>query len=184
MPHRGELVGGATVWNDLNFPIIPRATGSNITAYVAIDAGGVLTYPQWQVNDYNVCDSNELVHGWKEGSTISWHIHVLTNGQEGTEKYLKWELIWAIADPSEPLAEMTTITTNDIAIPANTATKTHLILTLGTVALANYRIGAHIWPRLKRVTAAGAAPAADPWCSMLQAHIECDTLGSSQVTAK
>ena len=172
------------VWNDLNFPIIPRSTGQTIAAYTAIDAGGVLTYPQWQVDDWHVCDGNELIHGWKEGSTISWHIHMLTNGSEGTEKYTKWEVIWAIANPGEVMEERTTITTGDLAIPANTTSKTHLILSLGTVALTGYRIGAHIFPRLKRVTASGAAPAANPWVWMLQAHIECDTLGSSQVTSK
>lgn len=171
-------------WVDIDFPIIMRSTGSTIATYTAIDAGGVLLFPNWQVDDFHVCDAAELVHGWKEGSTISWHLHMITNGQEASEKYTKWELIWAIADVGESLTEMTTITTADIAIPANTATKTHLIVPLGTVALTNYKIGAHIYPRLKRVTATGAAPAANPWVTMLQAHVELDTLGSSQVTSK
>jgi hypothetical protein len=33
------------LWDDLNFPIIQRATGSTIAAYTAIDTGGVLLYP-------------------------------------------------------------------------------------------------------------------------------------------
>lgn len=184
MAHRGELIGGATVWDDLNFPIIQRASGQTIAAYTAIDAGGLLLYPQWQVDDFHVADANELRHGWKEGSTISWHIHMITNGSEGTDKYVKWELIWAIADVNEVLEERTTITTDDYLIPANTASKTHLIVPLGTAALTGYRIGAHIYPRLKRVTATGAAPAANPWVPMLQAHIELDTLGSAQITSK
>lgn len=178
----GTLQDG--LWDDINFPIIMRSTGSTIATYTAIDAGGLLLYPQWQENDFHVCDSNELVHGWKEGSAISWHLHLLTNGQEASEKYTKWELTWAIADVGETLAEQTTITTADIAIPANTPTKTHLIVTIGSVTLTNYRIGAHIYPRLKRVTATGAAPAANPWVAMLQAHVQLDTLGSTQATSK
>lgn len=173
-----------SVWVDLDFPIIMRSTGSTIATYTAIDTGGVLLFPNWQDGDFHVCDAQELVHGWKEGSTISWHLHMLTNGSEAGDRFTKWELIWAIADVNEALAEQTTITTNDITIPANTATKTHLIVPLGTVALTNYKIGAHIYPRLKRVTATGTAPSANPWVTMLQAHIELDTLGSSQVTAK
>lgn len=171
-------------WVDINFPIIQRSSGQTIAAYADITAASGLLYPQWQVDDFHVCDGNELVHGWKEGSTISWHLHMLTNGLEGSEKYTKWELIWSIADVNEVLEERTTITTGDLAIPANTTSKTHLILSLGTVALTGYRIGAHIFPRLKRVASSGAAPAANPWVWMLQAHIECDTLGSSQVTSK
>lgn len=180
----GKWTLSEPMYDDVNFPIIPRSTGTNIANYTAIDPGGVLTYPQWEVNDYHVCDSNELPHGWKEGTQISWHIHLITNGQEASDKYVKWELIWAIADASEQLVEQTTITTADYTIPANTPTKTHLIVPIGAVTLTGYRIGAHMYPRLKRVTATGAAPAANPWVTMLQAHIQLDTLGSTQLTSK
>lgn len=178
----GQLQDG--LWDDLNFPIIPRSSGQTIAAYTAIDSGGVLLYPQWQVDDFHVCDANELVHGWAEGSTISWHLHLLTNGQEAVDKFLKFELIWAIADVGEVLEERTTITTADIAIPANTPSKTMLIMSLGTADLTGYRIGAHVYPRLKRITATGAAPAANPWIPMLQAHIQLNSLGSRLVTSK
>ena len=179
-----QLKYPSPLWDDLNFPIIMRASGSTIATYTAIDAGGLLLYPQWQPDDFHVCDGNELPHSWAEGTSISWHIHMLTNGQEATEKYTKWELTWAVADVGEVLAEQTTITTNDIAIPANTPSKTMLIVSLGSVAMTGFRIGSHIYPRLKRVTATGAAPAANPWVHMLQAHIQLDTLGSTQLTTK
>lgn len=171
-------------YDDLNFPIIPRSTGQTIAAYTGIDNAGLLLYPQWQVDDFHVCDSNELPHSWVEGSTISWHLHLLTNGQEAADKFVKFELIWAIADVGEVLEERTTITTADITIPANTPSKTMLIMSLGTAGLTGYRIGAHIYPRLKRVTATGAAPAANPWIPMLQAHIQLNSLGSTQITSK
>ena len=171
------------MYDDVNFPINQR-TGGNIAAFTAIDAGGVLLYPQWEVNDYHVCDSNELPHGWKEGTEISWHIHLITNGTNADNRFVKWELIWAIADASEQLVEQTTITTADYTIPANTPTKTHLIVPIGAVTLTNYRIGAHMYPRLKRVASTGTAPSANPWVTMLQAHIQLDTLGSTQITSK
>lgn len=171
-------------WDDLNFPIIPRATGSTIATYTAIDAGGLLLYPQWQEGDFHVCDSNELPHSWAEGTNISWHLHLIANGLEAVDKFMKWELTWAIADVNEVLEERPTITTDDITIPANTASKTMLIQPLASISLAGYRIGAHIYPRLKRVTATGAAPAANPWVAMLQAHFQMDTIGSSQIASK
>ena len=171
------------VYEDVNFPINQR-TGGNIAAFTAIDAGGVLLYPQWEVNDFHVCDSNELPHGWKEGTEISWHIHMITNGTNTDNRFVKWELIWAIADAGEVLAEQTTITTADFTIPANTAAKTHFIVPIGTVSLTGYRIGAHMYPRIKRVASTGTAPTNNPWVTMLQAHIQLDTLGSTQVTSK
>lgn len=180
----GKLQGDSRAWDDLNFPIIMRSTGQTIAAYTAIDSGGVLLYPQWAENDYHVCDSNELPHGWAEGTTISWHLHMLTNGQEASDKFVKWELIWAAAKPSTALAEQTTITTTDFTIPSGTATKTHFIVPIGTVAMTGFTIGTHLYPRLKRVASSGAAPAANPWVTMLQAHIQFDTIGSSQVTSK
>lgn len=184
MPDRGELVGGAYVYDDLNFPIIPRTTGSNIASFTAIDSGGLILVPQWQVNDYSVCDGNELVHGWKEGSTISWHLHLYTNGLDGTDRYTRWTLDWVITDVNEVLTEMTPIDSGDLLIPANTTSKTMLIMSLGSVALTNYRIGAHIIPRLTRVASTGTAPGNNPWVGMLQAHLQLDSLGSSQITTK
>jgi hypothetical protein len=179
----GNWTLSTPMYEDVNFPIYPR-TGSNIAAYTAIDVGGVLTYPQWEVNDYHVCDSNELPHGWKEGTEISWHIHLITNGTNTDNRFVKWELIWAIADAGEVLAEQTTITTADYTIPANTPAKTHFIVPIGAVTLTGYRIGAHMYPRLKRVASSGNAPSANPWVTMLQAHIQLDTLGSTQITSK
>lgn len=179
-----QLKYPSPLWDDLNFPIIMRASGSTIATYTAIDAGGLLLYPQWQVDDFHVCDASELPHCWAEGTSISWHIHMLTNGQEGSDKFVKWELTWAVADAGEVLAEQTTITTSDFTIPSGTPTKTMFIVPIGSVTLTGYRIGAHIYPRLKRVTATGAAPAANPWVGMLQAHIQMNTLGSTQLTTK
>lgn len=41
-----------------------------------------------------------------------------------------------------------------------------------------------LYARLQRLATTGAAPASDPWVTMLQAHLECDTMGSRTPTAK
>lgn len=85
----GVLVstGTAATWQDIDFPIIIRTTGTNIPTLQPIQ--GNVTVPQWGVNDFNVCEGQELVHGWKEGSTMYWHCHVITNGTDVTDRYLK-----------------------------------------------------------------------------------------------
>ena len=47
-----------------------------------------------------------------------------------------------------------------------------------------YTIGSQVYARLQRLATTGAAPASDPWVTMLQAHLECDTMGSRTPTAK
>ena len=39
-------------------------------------------------------------------------------------------------------------------------------------------------PQWTLIATTGAAPASDPWVTMLQAHLECDTMGSRTPTAK
>ena len=176
------LRGSATVWQDLDFPLIIRTTGPNTPELVT--CVGNITIPQWSVNDYLVIEGQELVHGWKEGSTANWHIHLITNGLEGSAKYVAFEVEWAIANVLGVLTAQTTIQSGDLEIPANTTDKTMLLFSLGQTTLTGYRIGGHIFARLKRVAASGTAPAADPWVSMLQAHIECNTLGSREIASK
>ena len=89
------LRGSATVWQDLDVPLIIRTTGPNTPELVT--CVGNITIPQWSVNDYLVIEGQELVHGWKEGSTANWHIHLITNGLEGSAKYVAFEVEWAIA---------------------------------------------------------------------------------------
>ena len=179
-----KLVLSEPAWTDLDFPIIIRTTGPNIPTLEAMDSGGNILAPQWAINDYTVCEGQELVHSWQEGTTISWHLHVLTNGLEATAKYLAFEVEWVIANVNGQLSDTATIESGDLEIAASTPTKTMLIFSIGTTDLTGYRIGSHIWARLKRVAATGDAPTANPWCTMMQAHIQNNTLGSAAVSSK
>lgn len=177
-----KLQGTATVWQDLDFPIVIRATGTGIPSLQPLI--GNITAPQWQVGDYNVCEGQELVHLWKEGSRIYWHCHLITNGVEETDTFVKFEVEAAVAKFSSPLAALTKITSAEIKIPANTPDKTHLLVVIGTSDLTGYTIGSQLYARLQRIAATGAAPANDPWVTMLQAHLEIDSLGSREIASK
>lgn len=181
-PETLNLNESNTVWMDLNFPIVIRTTGANIPTMEPF-IGNILA-PQWQPNDYVNCEGQEMPHNWKEGSVLYWHVHLYTNGQEAVDKFLAFEVELAIAAVNGVLTELTKVVSGDLTIPADTPTKTMKLLSLGTTNLASYTIGSQIYARLKRVTATGTAPAANPWIPQLQAHIELDGLGSREITAK
>jgi hypothetical protein len=173
-------------WRDIDFPIIARTAKVGQPTPIAITSidGDDITLPQWAINDFSMCEGNELVHEWKEGSTIYWHLHLLTNGLEVVDKYMAFELKFASAVVGGVLETHNTILSGDILIPANTPDKSHLIMSLGSSTLTDYRIASHIYARLKRVGATGDDPANDPWIPMLQVHIECDSLGSRTIQSK
>lgn len=175
--------GDASVWVDIDFPIIVRTTGVGIPTLQTLK--GNITAPQWQVNDFNVCEGQELIHGWKEGSAGQWHIHIVTNGTDATDRFLKFQIEWTYGVLGDPLANIITTTSAELKIPADTDDRVHFIFNIGNpVSLTNLHIGSHIWARLKRIAATGTAPTDDPFCSMLQMHVECDTVGSRQITTK
>lgn len=173
--------GDTTFWLDLDFPIIVRTTGPNIPALTTVQ--GNITAPEWEVNDLNVCEGQELTHRWKEASDIHWHVHMITNGSNVTDRFVKWEIEYFYAVVGSQISANTTVT-YEYTIPANTPSKTMLIVPIATVSLPDAKISSHLYARLRRIASTGTAPTLNPWCTMLQAHIECDTLGSKEVTSK
>lgn len=174
--------GSNTVWVDIDFPIIIRSTGPNVPTLVSVQ--GNISAPQWAVNDFNVCEGQELIHSWKEGTAGSWHIHLITNGLDATDRYVRFQVEWFWFIPFQPISSTVT-TTGEYMIPANTPDKTMVIFNVGSAPLPNGKIGGHVFARLSRITAVGgSAPTNNPWVTMLQMHVECDSLGSRELTTK
>jgi hypothetical protein len=168
-------------WIDIDFPILIRTTGPNIPSLVALN--GNITMPQWQANDFNVCETQEMVHLWKEGSTIYWHLHMTTNGIDATNRYVRFEVEYGYADTMGVWVFPATLTTADLLIPANTPSKTQMIMNLGSFTPA-IKIGSHVVARLRRIASVGAAPTSNPWIPMLQLHVQIDTMGSRNIGTK
>lgn len=178
-----SLTLGKTYWKDIDIPIIIRTAGGGIPALTTLN--GSITAPQWQVGDFNVCESQEFVHEWKQGSTCYFHIHLITNGLDGTNRYVQFEIEYGYTDgDGSAFVFPANLNSGDLLIPANTTTKTMFIFPIGSFTPTTARIGGHVIARLVRVAAVGAAPTNDPWVPMLQMHIECDTLGSRQIASK
>ena len=171
----------ARVWQDIDFPIIIRQTGPNIPVMTEIKDG--ITAPQWSVNDTNQCEGQELVHLWAEGSEGEFHCHMITNGLDTSDRFVKMEVKWFWANVHDQLSATQTVS-YEFTIPANTPDKTHLIIPITTWSPEDGLIGAHVYAKLTRITSTGSAPSNNPWISMLQFHVLCDTLGSRSMTSK
>lgn len=178
------MAGSATVWEDIDFPIIIRTTGTNIPTISTTQ--GNLTSPQWAVNDFAVCEKKEIPHAAKIGATTyQWHIHLETGGTNVDNRYVSFEIEWNWANNGAAFSVPATISSGDLLIPANTPSNTHLVFNIGSpFGLTGQTLGAHIKPRLKRVTSTGTAPTANPFCEMLQIHYERDSEGSSTINTK
>lgn len=166
---------------DLDFPIIIRSAGLGIPTLETLV--GNITAPQWQVNDFNMCEGQEMIHAWKESSEIFWHIHLLTNGVDANDRFVKFEIEFCHANVNGVLSEVKTVA-NEFNIPAGTPDRTMMIVSIGSYVYTGGKIASHIWPRLKRIASTGAAPTNNPFCTMLQAHILCDSVGSEKITTK
>jgi hypothetical protein len=130
-----------------------------------------------------------LVHSYKEGTDIHAHIHWVTNGLEGTDAYVKWELTCTVANsnPATGIGSVfPAVTTLSVEqkIPANTPNRTNMYLDLGDIAGAGLMVEATMHWRIRRIASVGAAPAADPFATNVGFHIECDTAGSRSEVGK
>lgn len=171
-----------TVWVDVDFPIIIRTTGAGIPSLTTFN--GRLKMPQWQVNDANEFESQEFIHGWKEGSRGYWHAHLNTNGLDATDRYVRFELEFGYTGANGLWVFPAVVDTGDLLIPANTPSKTQIIFPLANFLPADTKIAGHAIAYLKRIAATGAAPTNDPWIPMLQMHVECNTWGSNEIITK
>lgn len=176
----GEHFEG-TRYVDIDHPIIIRTVGPGQPTLQVLN--GNITMPQWQVGDFNVCESQEFIHNWVEGSEVSWHIHLTTNGVDGTDRYVAFSLEYGYANVGGTWTFPALLTSPDMLIPAGTPDRTMLIFSIGTFTPASLTIAAHSIARLSRVAAGGAAPTLNPFVSMLQQHVLVNTVGSRTISA-
>lgn len=184
-----KFIGSATVWDDLPpSPIINAKLGSSAPT-LATFVGNIEQYTFDATNDY-VIGASEIIHEYKEGTSIVQHIHWATNGSEGSDKGVQWQLEWSISnsDESAPFAynfSGSTTSVIDIIIPSGTADRSHILSVFSPVVVGTaIKIGAYIVWRLNRIASATAAPAADPFGIAIGFHIEKDTCGSRTISNK
>lgn len=134
------------------------------------------------VDDYIDLSSVEMLHGWKEGTPIEFHIHWVTNGLDATDCGVKWQIFYTMGELSAYSAEASA--SAETIIPAATADKTGFFTDIVTIPMTGYTIGTNIVMRLKRIAATATAPAANPFASMVGIHYQIESIGSRNIGSK
>lgn len=185
----GTLVfkGDATVVNDLQFSISSGKVGAaNAPAWAAF-VGNLFEYT-FAVNDYMDLGAQEIPHSYKSGTDIFLHVHWASNGSNVDNRFVKWEIEYAIAGGEGiTLGDVftgTTVASNESVIPANTLSKTNMFTQIAVISGTNIVFGAMLKLRLKRIAATGSAPSSNPFALQVGAHFYSDTIGSRQVASK
>jgi hypothetical protein len=175
--------GAATVFDDLPCFLFVAKTGtSNVPTWGAL-VGNINAYT-FAVNDW-LEFATELLHGYKEGSNLEIHIHWATNGSNADDRYVKWEVEYSIANMNGGTFGSSTIISSETKILANTATKTNMYTSIGTISGSTFTIGAQLMLRIRRIAAtSGSAPSANPYATSVGIHYEKDTVGSRQISTK
>lgn len=171
-----KMNGEATVWDDLP-PMFMLASKVGATAPTETTFVGNLKQYTFGVNDF-VNSQTEVLHGYKEGSDMQFHVHIVTNGLDATDRAVKYEIEYWIANIDGSSSSTTTIT-EEFTIPANTPDRTHFYFDWSTwIPGTGIKIGAYICCRFRRITATGTAPTNNPFVIALGVHHEKDTIGS------
>ena len=178
------LNGTARVWEDLQFPVNSgkQPSSANPTwAALTTNTGS------WgfAVDNYVDLDSNEVSHGWKEGTTAKFHLHlsipVLQNA--GANRFAKFSVFVAYVNYLGIWAESTL--TEEVTIPNNSAALQTFYLSMGDRTLAGMVLGTQMKCRVKRITATGGTEySSNVFIHQVGCHLEMNTIGSSAELTK
>ena len=175
----------STVFKDLQLPV----SGAKVPAVNA---------PAWQtfttntreygfsVGDYIDFEANEIPHWWAEGTNGRPHLHITTRvaNNTGSNRYAKFTVYIAYADTGETWVE--TSFTAELTIPDGTPALSAFLLDMGSdLILTNYLIESQIKCRVERISATGGPDVGGAiFITQLGIHLEVDTMGSRQISAK
>lgn len=175
-------------YDDINVPLlsgkVPAVNAPTLTAFV-----GNLKEYSFAVNDYLDLPSIELMHDWEEGTEIEVHVHWATGGtNNATPRGVKWQVEYSLAnkqgDGGTEYFSGSTLLSAESTIEANEAAAHHRTTSLGTITTTGYKIGAAMLLQVKRIAAAGTAPAANPFGLQVGVHYKRGILGSRSRTTK
>ena len=176
-----EFNGEATVFEDIPISLssarVPAANAPTWSGFI----GNLNTYT-YGLNDFQEF-STEIEHSYKESSDIEFHIHGATNGLEGVDKTIKFEIEYELVNPNTinglgGVYTGTTTMNGEMIIPASTADKTSFVLDIGIENTGNFLQGASVVGRVRRIASTGTEPVSDPFVVQVGIHIEQDTVGS------
>jgi hypothetical protein len=175
------------VYEDWYFEIAPKTVGAGKPTLTSF-SGNI---NQWTmgVNDVSELRPVEFAHRWKEATQIEIHVHWGTNGLDGTNRGVKWEIDYTWANglglgTMEAFAAATTVSA-ETQIPANTPDKTNMYTSVVSFTPTGGVIGATLLMSLKRIASiTDPTPSSEPWVFMVGVHYQANTMGSRQIGVK
>ncbi len=174
--------GSATVFKDIQFSLsTARVPAVNAPSW-DVFAGNLKKFT-FAINDFTDLEAKEIPHSYKTGSDYEWHFHIFTNGLDGTDRTVKYQLEYAITDTDAVVSVLTE--SQQFTILANTTDLTHLKLSIPAIDGTGIMLEDDITVQFKRIaTDSGTDPTSDPFVSMIGIHYEVDTVGSRQENVK
>ncbi len=182
LPHAAE------VWDEFPpAPLITAKVGGSGVPSLNVLQGNIKQYT-FGVGDY-LYGVSEAIHGYKEGADIDPHIHWATQSSDGTDRGVKWQLEYTMANgdfaaPFEEAFPASTQISIDTTIAANTAAKSHIVSSLGTISGTGKKLDSYIAFEIRRIASAGTAPSSDPYGIAVGFHTIFNTDGSRQIGEK
>jgi hypothetical protein len=178
-----EFIGTATVWSDVQFEISSGKIGAaNNPSWTALTAN---TYEYaFGVSDYIDLNSEEVSHGWKEGTAGNMHLHlsIPTANATGSSRYAKFTLYIAYVNSSGIWTETTL--TAEKEIPDGSSALENFYLDMGDLTLSGLTIGTQIKCRIERIAATGGTEYADDvFIHQVGCHLEESRVGSRTESA-
>jgi hypothetical protein len=171
-------------WNDIIIPAFSLGTGASAPDLVNfLDTGNLTVYGfngAGSTPIEQLYGSFEFFHGWKEGSTISIHVHwVPTVSSVGN---VKWQLEYSWANSGAVFPAVTVIS---VTTASGGTAWTHLKSEFPDVVGTGFTIGSTMNFRLFRDPGDVADTYTDDAGLLsIGIHHQCDTIGSVQRTTK
>jgi len=172
-----KLYGGARPFDIVG--AMPFTAGKGSPTWTATGRG--MSLYQFTVGD-SIQACAEIGHRFAEDDTTFFNVHYVTNGTEGSDKYVNWSLHYFIINVGDTVTHTGTLTKQD-TITAGTATLTHKMVQFAPVYTPDPTIDAGIAVVIKRI-ASTSEPAADPFGSAVNVLKRVDGLGSTTLYTK
>jgi hypothetical protein len=173
-----------SVWDDIQFPISSgRRAVANQPTWTALTTN--TSEFAFDIDDYIDLSSNELNHGWKEGTTGNFHLHIAipVANATGSSRYAQFTLYVAYVNASKIWTE--TSLTAEYEIPDGSSINENFYLDMGDVSFSGLTIGTQVKCRIKRIAATGGTEYADDvFIHQVGLHVEYNTIGSRQEGTK
>ena len=180
----GRLQGSATQWNDLFVPANAINPAGSATAATIHVESGMLSFSGSA--DNTIAGSIQLPHNWKEGSTISPHMHLIFPNSSATNT--RWKIEYETANINSDFANAlgTYANTETITVANPQAATKHVLGEFTDIVMTGYTMSCILLYRITRLAASDAADTDTNLVYLLSfdVHYEIDSIGSEEEYVK